>query len=249
MRRATKFKQTEIGIIPEDWKVDELQELSERICVGYVGSCQSDYCEDRKGIPMIRTTNLSPHGLIMEDLKYVTPEFHQQNKKSQLKKGDVLIARHGEKGVACVYNVDKEANCLNIVIIRPKPEPLLSFFILYGLKSPYVMNQIRANQVGTVQGVLNTKVIAKLLFPIPATEERVAIAKFLRSLDSKIELNQQMNEILEEIGKAVFKHWLIDFEFPNDEGKPYKSSGGEMVYREELGKEIPKGWKVEPFSK
>jgi type I restriction enzyme S subunit len=53
-----------------------------------------------------------------------------------------------------------------------------------------------------------------------------------------------MNKTLEEIGQAIFKHWFVDLEFPNEEGKPYKSSGGEMVYNEELGKEIPKGWKV-----
>jgi type I restriction enzyme S subunit len=58
-----------------------------------------------------------------------------------------------------------------------------------------------------------------------------------------------MNETLEEIGKAIFKHGFIDFEFPNEEGKPYRSSGGEMVYNEELRKEIPKGWRVAPLDK
>ena len=53
-----------------------------------------------------------------------------------------------------------------------------------------------------------------------------------------------MNKTLEAIGQAIFKHWFVDFEFPNEEGKPYKSSGGEMVYNGELGKEIPKGWRV-----
>jgi len=53
-----------------------------------------------------------------------------------------------------------------------------------------------------------------------------------------------MNKTLEAIAQAIFKHWFVDFEFPNEEGKPYKSSGGEMVYNEELGKEIPKGWEV-----
>ncbi|HXG07297.1 MAG TPA: restriction endonuclease subunit S [Nitrososphaera sp.] len=57
-----------------------------------------------------------------------------------------------------------------------------------------------------------------------------------------------MNKTLEEIGRMLFKHWFIDFEFPNEEGKPYKSSGGEMVYNEELGKEIPKGWEVRDLS-
>ncbi len=66
--------------------------------------------------------------------------------------------------------------------------------------------------------------------------------KILSDLDSKIELNHQMNHTLEEIGQAIFKRWFTDFEFLNEEGKPYKSSGGEVVYSE-LG-EIPKGWRV-----
>ncbi|MEA1944219.1 MAG: hypothetical protein U9N07_02600, partial [Euryarchaeota archaeon] len=60
--------------------------------------------------------------------------------------------------------------------------------------------------------------------------------------DDKIELNRQMNATLEQIGQAIFKHWFVDFEFPNEDGKPYRSSGGEMV-DSELG-EVPEGWGV-----
>ncbi|MEM4358294.1 MAG: restriction endonuclease subunit S [Candidatus Pacearchaeota archaeon] len=83
-------------------------------------------------------------------------------------------------------------------------------------------------------------------FPLglPPLPEQRAIAKVLSAFDDKIELLQKMNKTLEAIGQAIFKHWFVDFEFPNEEGKPYKSSGGEMVYNEELGKEIPKGWRV-----
>jgi len=89
------------------------------------------------------------------------------------------------------------------------------------------------------------KQMREFKFGIPKDfEEQKAIAAILSSLDDKIELNQRMNKTLEEIGQAIFKHWFIDFEFPNEEGKPYKSSGGEMVYNEELEKEIPKGWNV-----
>lgn len=81
-------------------------------------------------------------------------------------------------------------------------------------------------------------------FDLPSLSEQYAIASILGSLDRKIELNQQMRNTLEAIAKATFKHWFTDFEFPNEEGKPYKSSGGGLVYSEELGKEIPKGWRV-----
>ena len=82
-----------------------------------------------------------------------------------------------------------------------------------------------------------------LIVQVPSLPEQHAIASILCSLDDKIELNHQMNTTLEAIGQAIFKHWFVDFEFPNEEGKPYKSSGGEMEDTE-LG-EVPVGWKVE----
>ena len=77
---------------------------------------------------------------------------------------------------------------------------------------------------------------------VPLLETQKEIAHILGTLDDKIELNRRMNKTLEEIAQALFKHWFIDFEFPNAEGKPYKSSGGEMI-DSELGL-IPKGWRV-----
>ena len=77
---------------------------------------------------------------------------------------------------------------------------------------------------------------------IPPENEQRAIASILGELDDKIELNRQMNAALEAIGQAIFKHWFVDFEFPNEDGKPYRSSGGEMV-DSELGA-VPEGWEV-----
>ena len=77
---------------------------------------------------------------------------------------------------------------------------------------------------------------------VPSPVEQKAISKILSDLDSKIELNQKMNKTLESIAQAIFKHWFIDFEFPDENGNPYRSSGGEMV-DSELGK-IPKRWSV-----
>ncbi|MCX6821977.1 MAG: restriction endonuclease subunit S [Candidatus Aenigmarchaeota archaeon] len=81
-----------------------------------------------------------------------------------------------------------------------------------------------------------------LSIKLPPINEQQSIAKILFDLDLKIELNQQMNRTLEAMGQALFKHWFIDFEFPNEEGNPYKSSGGAII-DSELG-EIPKGWKI-----
>ena len=81
---------------------------------------------------------------------------------------------------------------------------------------------------------------------LPPLEEQERIANILSSLDDKIELNNEMNKTLEEMAKMLFKRWFADFEFPNEDGEPYKSSGGEMV-ESELGV-IPKGWEVKVIS-
>jgi type I restriction enzyme S subunit len=90
----------------------------------------------------------------------------------------------------------------------------------------------------------NPDVLENSLIPYPDEVEQEAIAKTLSDLDDKIELNEKMNKTLEAIGTAIFRHWFIDFEFPNEEGKPFKSSGGDMIFDEEIGKKIPKGWKT-----
>jgi type I restriction enzyme S subunit len=83
---------------------------------------------------------------------------------------------------------------------------------------------------GSVQvNIARRSIIEKTELPLPPLPEQHAIAHILGSLDDKIELNHRMNQTLEAMARAIFKHWFIDFEFPNDNGEPYKSSGGEMI--------------------
>jgi type I restriction enzyme S subunit len=96
--------------------------------------------------------------------------------------------------------------------------------------------------VGGAQQNLNAGMIKDLPFIIPDLPTQTAIAEILSSLDDKIELNNKINQELETLAQTLFKQWFIDFEFPNENGEPYKSSGGEIV-DSELG-EIPKGWSV-----
>lgn len=115
-----------------DWKEYKLEEITKRVKVGYVGSCEHAYCEfSDNAVPMIRTTNLSSYGLDYSNLKYVTREFHDSNVKSQLHYGDILIARHGDNGKASIYNSHEEANCLNVVVIEADENKVPSLFIKY----------------------------------------------------------------------------------------------------------------------
>jgi type I restriction enzyme S subunit len=117
--------------------------------------------------------------------------------------------------------------------------PILLDFVYYSLKR---INFSYLN-VGSTQPLVKQSDFKKICIPIPTNKKEIRnIAKILSDLDSKIELLEKENEILEEMAKTIFKRWFIDFEFPNEEGKPYKSSGGEFI-NSELG-EIPKGWRV-----
>ena len=154
------------------------------------------------------------------------------------KKGEVLFSVRAPVGEV---NIAKTDVCIGRGLASISGSN--NEFIFYLLRA--FREKIINRQTGTVFGAVGREILESTKFPIPSETEQAAIAKILSDLDSKIELNQKMNKTLETIAQAIFKHWFIDFEFPNEEGKPYKSSGGEMI-NYELGK-IPKGWQVKYF--
>jgi len=99
-----------------------------------------------------------------------------------------------------------------------------------------------------VRGGLPWKLFCDLELPIPSIEKQREIVKEYNTIVNRIKLNEQLNQKLEETAQALYKHWFVDFEFPNAEGKPYKSAGGKLVYNAELDKEIPEGWDYSPIS-
>jgi type I restriction enzyme S subunit len=93
-----------------------------------------------------------------------------------------------------------------------------------------------------VRGKLGWDSFCDMELPIPSIEKQRQIVAEYNTVSNRIKLNEQVNQKLEETAQALYKHWFVDFEFPNEAGKPYKSSGGKLVYNEELDKDIPVGW-------
>ena len=98
------------------------------------------------------------------------------------------------------------------------------------------------SKTSTAVPIINKTTFSNFSIIVPSIEEQKAIAHILSTLDDKIEVNNQINRTLENMAQTIFKQWFVDFEFPNEDGEPYKSSGGEMI-ESELGM-IPKGWEV-----
>jgi type I restriction enzyme S subunit len=102
--------------------------------------------------------------------------------------------------------------------------------------------------VGGVRGSLEWEDFLNMELPIPTIKKQQEIVKEYNIVVNRIQLNETLNQKLEETAQALYKHWFVDFEFPNAKGKPYKSSGGKMVYNEELDGEIPLGWSIEKLN-
>jgi len=98
--------------------------------------------------------------------------------------------------------------------------------------------------VGGVRGSLEWEDFCGMKLPIPSIEKQLEIVKEYNTIVNRIALNEKLNQKLEETAQAIYKQWFVDFEFPNEDAKPYKSDGGKMVWCEELDKEIPEGWKL-----
>lgn len=149
----------------------------------------------------------------------------------------VLIGRKGS--IKNVKYIDKPFWTVDTLFYTIINEELVSPKYLFYKLSKY---DLSVYNEGSAVPSLTVATLKQIKLDIPSLPEQKRIVDILTSLDDKIELNNQMNQTLEEMATVLYKQWFVDFEFPNEDGKPYKSSGGEMV-ESELGL-IPKGWEV-----
>ena len=193
-----------------------------------------------EGLPMVRVIDVNNSFLSLSDCLLVNTETMNEHNKNHIPKiGDTIITRVGSYGMVSYINTN-EKFCLgqNIAIISPKENPE---FLYYYMKSPYIQSIISRNSGGSSYKCISLEEIKKLPYQVEKLNCN-KIGKMLYSIDCKIENNNKINEELESMAKTIYDYWFLQFEFPNEEGKPYKSSGGKMVWNEELKREIPEGW-------
>lgn len=151
----------------------------------------------------------------------------------------------GRVGVNCGEVIYVNENCWvsdNAIICALDNENFDLMFIYYYLKC-LNLNKLKG---GSAQPLINQDILGNILVPIFSKHVQESIIALLSSFDKKISVNKQINKDLEELSQTLYTKWFVNFDFPNDEGKPYNSSGGEMV-ESEIGL-IPKGWSVGVYS-
>lgn len=115
-------------------------------------------------------------------------------------------------------------------------------YLMMWFRRPEFDRYARFKSHGSAREIFDWDAMCEVELPIPSLEKQNEIVKEYNTIVNRIELNETLNQKLEETAQALYKHWFVDFEFPNENGEPYKSSGGEMVYCEEVDGEVPEGW-------
>lgn len=169
----------------------------------------------------------------------------------KFRNGDTLVAKitpcleNGKTAFVDILNDQEVAFGSSEFIVLRSTSLSDSNFIYYFARSPI----FRERAVSCMEGTsgrkrVNENTLKNLEFVFPDLHTQKSIAKVLSDLDAKIELNNKINRELEAMAKTLYDYWFVQFDFPNEDGKPYKSSGGKMVYNPELKREIPEGWEA-----
>ena len=175
--------------------------------------------------------------------------------KCSIAKGQVAITKDSETrddiGIATYFADDFDNVVLgyHCALITPDPTIVDGKYLNAFMHTKYIQKYFENNASGSGQRyTLSNSTINTIPVLLPSLTEQHTIGKVLADIDRKIELNKQINDNLEEMAKQLYDYWFVQFDFPNEEGKPYKSSGGAMVWNEKLKREIPQGWSTLPIS-
>jgi len=203
----------------------------------------NEYVES--GIPVINVRNIGYGEIITDDLEYVNEETRERLSEHILKTGDIVFGRKG--------SVDRHAyiddrydgwvqgsDCIRVRCSSEVNTRYLSHF----LKLEFVKNQINNAAVGSTMASLNTDILGRVRIALPCREIQDRIERVLSAIEEKIENNSLISIQLESMAKTLYDYWFVQFDFPDANGQPYRASGGEMVWNEQMKREIPKGWEA-----
>ena len=201
---------------------------------------------DKDKLIAINTSDVE-NGIMHDGTLTAIEDLKGQFKKT-VQKGDILFSeiRPANRRFALVTKddcADYVVSTKLMVLRKYNNEVDLRYFYYCLTNQPFLdMLQRKAeNRIGSFPQI-TFDLLSEYAFPVPSLSEQEKIANIIFSLDHKIELNKQINDNLEAMAKQLYDYWFVQFDFPNEEGKPYKSSGGAMVWNEKLKREIPKGW-------
>ncbi len=201
-----------------------------------------------QGTPIITVEHLGDNRIKHANLPRVTESDKERLSKYILRSDDIVFSRVGSVDRRALIQKEEDGwlfsgRCLRV---RVKSENVNPTYLSYYFGTEKFKEYIRNIAVGATMPSLNTKIMKELTINLPEKSLQDRVASMLNSFTNKIQTNARITNNLEELAQTIFKRWFIDFEFPNEDKEPYRSSGRKMV-ESELGL-IPEGWKVGSLS-
>ena len=196
------------------------------------------------GISFIRSQNVLDMDFSTENLAFINDSQAEKLNNVIVEKNDILLNITGDSIARCTVVPEEILPARvnqHVSIIRCKNTEESKYVMYYLQYMKKYLLQI--SKVGGTRNALTKEAIGKL--PIKISDDCNKISKILDNIDQKIQTNNQINQELEVMAKTLYDYWFVQFDFPDQNGKPYKSSGGKMVYHPELKREIPEGWGVD----
>ena len=206
---------------------------------------EEDYVSE--GTPIVTVEHLGDTNFTHQNLPFISEADTKRLSKYILIEGDIVFSRVGSIDRNVYVDKNHEGwmfsgRCIRVRADKNKVNPrYLSYYFKQNSFKKMMMNLA----VGATMPSLNTKIMNSIELDLLPRENQDKIANILSAIDDKIQINNQINQELEAMAKTLYDYWFVQFDFPDQNGKPYKSSGGKMVYNPELKREIPEGWGVE----
>ena len=204
----------------------------------------SDYVAD--GIPCIMPANMKSNRVDLSAIAYISEKDAKRLSKHLVKAGDILYSRRGDvTQKALIREAEAGYFCgTGCLLVRPG-DAIDPEFLTYHLSTPTNQDWIVKQAVGATMPNLNTAILSAVPLNLPPNKDiQRRTAAILSALDAKIDCNNRINAELEAMAKTLYDYWFVQFDFPDANGKPYKSSGGKMVYNATLKRDIPAGWRA-----
>lgn len=210
---------------------------------------EEDYVME--GTPIVTVEHLGDVGFTLQNLPFVSDEDAERLKKYTLQEGDIVFSRVGAIDRSVYVKKEQEGwlfsgRCLRVRCDKSK---INSRYLSYYFKQKEFKNMMLNVSVGATMPSLNTDIMNNIEIYAVDRETQDKIADLLDAIDTKIEKNIFTITEIEMMVKTIYSYWFLQYDFPDENGKPYKSSGGKMIWNEELKREIPVGWEVSSIGK
>lgn len=225
------------------YKLGDVCEIFGRI--GFRGYTAQDLVESPKdGAITLSPTNIVNGELDFTNSTYLSWDKYEESPEIKINENDIVVVKTASVGKCALVRKLPHPTTLNpqfVVLKKIQADPV---YLSYIIKGKCFQSSLKAITAGSVVPTLSQKHMADIEIYLPDLKNQKKIAAVLSALDDKIALNKKMNQKLEAMAKRLYDYWFVQYDFPEKNGHPYKTTGGPITYNPTLKREIPVGWEV-----